>query len=83
MDSYNTNREDANTWNGKNILCQDTGGRHSLSRIDIGELTEFLHNWKKNNNEARTMLKNIQTTLMNMTSELSVKALVYGGDEEK
>ncbi|EFS03051.1 hypothetical protein HCJ21_00560 [Listeria seeligeri] len=54
-----------------------------MSRIDIGELTEFLHNWKKNNNEARTMLKNIQTTLMNMTSELSVKALVYGGDEEK
>ncbi|MBC1586490.1 hypothetical protein [Listeria seeligeri] len=54
-----------------------------MSRIDIGELTEFLHNWKKSNNEARTMLKNIQTALMNTTSELSVKALVYGGDEEK
>ncbi len=83
MDSYNTNREDANTWNGKNILCQDTGSGHSLSQIDIGELTEFLHNWKKSKNEASTMLKNSQTALMNTTSALSVKAIVDGGEEEK
>ncbi|MBC1516405.1 hypothetical protein [Listeria immobilis] len=49
-----------------------------MSRIGTDELTEFLHNLKKSNNEARTMLKNIKTVLMNTTSELSVKALVYG-----
>ncbi|MBC1736394.1 hypothetical protein [Listeria seeligeri] len=54
-----------------------------MSQIDIGELTEFLHNWKKSKNEASTMLKNSQTALMNTTSALSVKAIVDGGDEEK
>ncbi|MBC1757497.1 hypothetical protein [Listeria seeligeri] len=54
-----------------------------MSRIDINELTEFLHNWKKNKNEASTMLKNSQTALMNTTSALSVKAIVDGGEEEK
>ncbi|EDN9514405.1 hypothetical protein H8507_001677 [Listeria monocytogenes] len=54
-----------------------------MSRIDIAELTEFLHTLKKSNEEARIMVKNIQTALMNTTSELSVKAIVDGGDEEK
>ncbi|WP_246456493.1 hypothetical protein [Listeria immobilis] len=39
-----------------------------MSRIDIAELTEFLHNLKKSNEEARTMLKNIQTAAATDTS---------------
>ncbi|WP_277953286.1 T7SS effector LXG polymorphic toxin, partial [Listeria monocytogenes] len=44
-----------------------------MSRIDIGELTEFLHNLKKSNEEARTMLKNIQTAAEEYATDTSLK----------
>ncbi|MGC9340804.1 T7SS effector LXG polymorphic toxin [Listeria ivanovii] len=44
-----------------------------MSRIDIAELTEFLHNLKKSNEEARTMLKNIQTAAEEYSTDTSLK----------
>ncbi|SDX29374.1 Bacillus transposase protein [Listeria ivanovii subsp. londoniensis] len=44
-----------------------------MSRIDIGELTEFLHNLKKSNEKARTMLKNIQTAAEEYATDTSLK----------
>ncbi|NVR71965.1 EndoU domain-containing protein [Listeria monocytogenes] len=44
-----------------------------MSRIDIGELTEFLHNLKKSNEEARTMLKNIQTAAEEYATDTRLK----------
>ncbi|MBC1941396.1 hypothetical protein HCJ18_04075 [Listeria seeligeri] len=44
-----------------------------MSRIDIGELTEFLHNLKKSNEEARSMLKNIQTVAEEYATDTSLK----------
>ncbi|MBC1515422.1 T7SS effector LXG polymorphic toxin [Listeria immobilis] len=44
-----------------------------MSRIDIAELTEFLHNLKKSNEEARTMLKNIQTAAEEYATDTSLK----------
>ncbi|AIS61076.1 Bacillus transposase protein [Listeria ivanovii subsp. londoniensis] len=44
-----------------------------MSRIDIAELTEFLHILKKSNDEARTMLKNIQTAAEEYATDTSLK----------
>lgn len=44
-----------------------------MSRIDVAELTEFLHNLKKSNDEARTMLKNIQAAAEEYATDTSLK----------
>ncbi|PZF90331.1 hypothetical protein C1903_03830 [Listeria ivanovii] len=54
-------------------MSQDTKDWCGLSRIDIAELSGFLHNLKNSNDEARFMLKKVQAAAQDYADDNSLK----------
>ncbi|MBC1603085.1 hypothetical protein HB903_14300, partial [Listeria welshimeri] len=44
-----------------------------MSRIDIQEITQFLHSLKKSNDEAREMIQGIQNQVEEYSSDTTIK----------